>query len=184
MWKIQGINHEWPLLMWFHLHSLLATEVKMEILREFLESSTIHGLSYISSSKVGHITISFNIYNFHPWNTRLVVKHGQVISFNVFSDQDSKDPLVWHRLSRFHWRRIPHWQVLQGVVGIPYCHLNCHPSHQWPRLPCRVCLSSKGLQHSPLSWSCKRWQFWRNQKSIETISFWDLHGSSPQEICE
>ena len=33
-------------------HTLLATNAKMEILREFLESSTIHGLSYISSSKV------------------------------------------------------------------------------------------------------------------------------------
>ena len=29
----------------------------MEILREFLESSTIHGLSYISSSKVRPIRI-------------------------------------------------------------------------------------------------------------------------------
>ena len=38
------------------IRNLLPTEdpsfVKMEILREFLESSTIHGLSYISSSKV------------------------------------------------------------------------------------------------------------------------------------
>ena len=39
-----------------HLHFLRPIPaiplVKMEILREFLESSTIHGLSYISSSKV------------------------------------------------------------------------------------------------------------------------------------
>ena len=31
---------------------IVSLQVKMEILREFLESSTIHGLSYISSSKV------------------------------------------------------------------------------------------------------------------------------------
>ena len=31
--------------------------IKMEILREFLESSTIHGLSYIPSSKVKPIPI-------------------------------------------------------------------------------------------------------------------------------
>ena len=100
------------------------------------------------------------------------------------SDQDCKDPLVWHCLSRFHRRRNPNWQVLQGVAGFPDCHLRHHPSHRRSRLPCRFCLSSKGLQHSPLSWPCKRKNLWRAQKSIERISLWDLHGRSPQEIYE
>ena len=46
-----------------------------------------------------------------------------------FSDEDSKDFLVWGCLRRFHCCRSPDWQVLQGVAGFPHCHLRYHPSH-------------------------------------------------------
>ena len=56
---------------------------KMEILREFLESSTIHGLSYISSSKVKPIEL-FNTVLMMSTNTVFIIcnKHEMLmISF-------------------------------------------------------------------------------------------------------
>ena len=137
------------------LHFLPPIKVKMEILREFLESSTIHGLSYISSSKVKPIKELFNTVLIMS-NTVLIICMITITCWWSPSDQDCKDPLVWHCLSRFHRCWNPNWQVLQGVAGLPHCHLRHHPSHRRSRLPCRVCLSSKGLQHSSLSRSCRR----------------------------
>ena len=52
--KVENTKH-----LSLHLRSCLKAmpSMKMEILREFLESSTIHGLAYIPSSKVKPISI-------------------------------------------------------------------------------------------------------------------------------
>ena len=57
MWKTSRAYHKGVFSLWFHVLRVLPSlksllSVRMEILREFLDSSTIHGLSYISSSKV------------------------------------------------------------------------------------------------------------------------------------
>ena len=83
----------------------------MDILKEFLDSSTIHGLSYISSAGV-----SFNVKFLH-------------LTF-IFSDEVGKDFMVsscllWVRRS---WN--PYCQVLQGVAGEPHRHLDHHPPHR------------------------------------------------------
>ena len=70
----------------------------MDILREFLESSTIHGLTYISRAGVSFC--------------------GTIVSYrNFLSDQANKDYLVYHCLSQFHWGRNPDRQVVQGLAG-------------------------------------------------------------------
>ena len=42
----------------------VAVERKMEVLREFLETSTIHGLFYISNAKVSHPGVQTLLHNF------------------------------------------------------------------------------------------------------------------------
>ena len=49
-----GTTLKQPLLWFSENHPFFLTWPEMEIFREFLESSTIHGLSYISTAKVGY----------------------------------------------------------------------------------------------------------------------------------
>ena len=52
----QSASQPWPVLQSFHTASVPSRAFgTMDILREFLESSTIHGLNYISTAKVGEI---------------------------------------------------------------------------------------------------------------------------------
>ena len=61
----------------------------MDILKEFLESSTIHGLAHISMAKVSYILFFFTIF--------------------LFSEQISKDFMVWNSLSWVPWSWDPDW---------------------------------------------------------------------------
>ena len=48
----------------FHCWFDPSTWIKMDILREFLESSTIHGLTYISTAGVSFVGTSLSFYSF------------------------------------------------------------------------------------------------------------------------
>ena len=81
----------------------------MDILREFLESSTIHGLIYISTAKVKL---------FEPFSESFVV------------DQVRKNPLVLSCLLWVHLGWCPDRQVLQGLAGESHLHVDHHPPHR------------------------------------------------------
>ena len=115
--------------------------IAMDILREFLETSTIHGLTYISSARVSFCWVFY------------------LFTISFCPDQIGKGSLVFNCLSRVHWGWNPDWQVLQGLAGEPYRHLDHHPPHRWPGLPHCDRLSSEELQHCPLPWSCQGWQW-------------------------
>ena len=102
----------------------------MDILREFLESSTIHGLTYISTARVC-LNTSFLIFT------------------NPMSDEVSKDLMGSRRLPWVHRSWDPDQQVVQGVAGESHRHLDHHPPHRRPGLPQGDHLSSKELQHCP-----------------------------------
>ena len=70
----------------------------MDTLLEFLESSTIHGLSYLSTARVCFI-VFFPIFIF------------------FLSDKISKDSLVSCCLPWIHRGWNPYRQVVQGVAG-------------------------------------------------------------------
>ena len=65
----------------------------MDILREFLESSTIHGLNYISTARVSSSRYFSSFHCFSP-------------------DQVGKDSLVFGCLCRIHRGWNPHCQVV------------------------------------------------------------------------
>ena len=105
-----------------NIHWWLAST--MEILREFLESSTIHGLTYISTAQVFVVFPLFSM---------------------SFLDQISQVSVACHCLSWFHRCWNSDWQVLSWVARESHCHLNHHPPHKGPQLSRRHRLSSKGL---------------------------------------
>ena len=72
----------------------------MDILREFLESSTIHGLAYISTAKVSQYI------QFFWW------------SISLYLDKASQDSMVGACMPWVHWSGNPYWQVVQGVEGV------------------------------------------------------------------
>ena len=151
-----------------HKSQQISCNLGMDILREFLESSTIHGLTYISTARVGFCRFVSLFIVFPP-------------------DKVSKDSLDFSCLSWIYRGWNPHWQVLQGLARESYCHLNHHPPHWWPELPCCDHLSCKGLQHRPLPWPRKSWQWisirW-TQRDIEKSCLSDLYGAIPQGVCE
>ena len=75
------------------------------------------------------------------------------------SDQNSKGSLVLHCLLWVYCGWHLDWQVIPGMAGVSNCYLNHDPPHRRPRLPRCDCLSSKGLQHRPLSWPHKGLQW-------------------------
>ena len=137
----------------------------MHILKEFLESSTIHGLTYIASAKVS-LRVTF------------------ILSFLIL-DKVCKTSLA---LCCFRWicrGRNSDWQVLQGVAWESHRHLDHHPSHRWPGLPQGDHLSSKRLQHCPVPRSCESWHWkslWWKPKNTEKSCLWDFHGADPQGV--
>ena len=80
----------------------------MDILQEFLETSTIHGLTYISTAKVGATFFSF-------------------YTFPI--DLVGKDPVVWGCHTWVYRGWIPNRPVLQRMAGVSNCHLNHNTSH-------------------------------------------------------
>ena len=65
----------------------------MDILREFLESSTIHGITYISTARVSFQELIFNF-------------------IVILLDQVGKDSLVLDYLFWVHNSWNPYWQVI------------------------------------------------------------------------
>ena len=130
-----GDSHSWKFRFRYVVYDNFDW-IAMDILREFLETSTIHGLTYISSARV---SFCWAFYLF-------------IISF--LPDQVGKGSLVFNCLSWVHRGWNPNWEVLQGLAGKSYRHLDHDPPHRRPRLPCCDHLSSEGLQHRPLPWSC------------------------------
>ena len=125
------------------LHLFVPSDwIVMDILREFLESSTIHGLTYISTARV-----------------RLVWCSLFLLQYMLFlADKDCKDFLGWSCMSWVHRSWDPDWQVLLFLAGKSNNHVYHYPSHRRPWLPRCNNLPSKELQHSSLSWPRQCWQ--------------------------
>ena len=79
----------------------------MDIIREFLESSTIHGLAYIATAKV------------FQWLPFIVLRPFLLV-------QGCKDFVVWDCLSWVCRRWDFDRQVVQGVAGVANRHLDHH----------------------------------------------------------
>ena len=104
----------------------------MDIFKEFLEVSTIHGLAYIASAKVSFFSFKISLLN-----------HCNLVK----TDQAS---VAWNCLSWVRRGWDPDWQVVQGVAGQTRCHHDHYPCHRRPGVPHGGCLPSKGLQYGPL----------------------------------
>ena len=87
----------------------------MDILREFLEVSTIHGLAYISTAKVSLILPDKNF-----WIRTIRI---------LLSDKVCKAVLAWNCVSWFYQLWDPDWEVVQRVAGQTYRHHDHYPCH-------------------------------------------------------
>ena len=108
--------------------------IVMEVFREFLESSTIHGLYYVATAKVA------------PWSTNTILIH---MFFFLHLDtvrQDCLDSKCHHRFRR---SRLPGEQVGEHVDVLAGDDHHHHPPHRAAQVPHRHRLPTQGIQHSP-----------------------------------
>ena len=141
----------------------------MEIFREFLESSTIHGLAHISSSKVSvHKVLHF------------------CYLYMIFPDKDSKSSMGYSCLFWISMRRSADQQVFWGVARLTHIHHDHNPHYWRSRLSIGVCVSSKGIKHATQPRSFEGWQYlvlWRKAKDFERVCPPSIGGGFSQGVC-
>ena len=122
-----------PRLLWWHSSVLAISPRAMDILREFLESSTIHGLTCISTAKVS--------------NNSFLCTTCVLILDNI-----RKMLLVHHCYSWFCRSWISYQQFLLGVVKESCFNWDINPPHCWPGFPHSDSLPSEGLTQCSQLW--------------------------------
>ena len=104
---------------------------EMDVIKEFLESSTIHGISHISTSKV-------------------ILRNGLSQNNVPFIDWLRQAFLDWCCYIWIYGSFCADQQLLFRMANIPNSHDHHHPPAEEPQLPERDDLPPKGVQHCAL----------------------------------
>ena len=142
-------------------HGNIFPELMMGVFKEFLESSTIHGVARISSAKVGSCCgdrIQVQPMKAIPESLyqnilKLKGKHKQ-----HFTDLSWQMCLGFGGISGFSDCRIHHWQLLRKMAGEPNFHLIHNPHDQFAGISNCDSLPTFGFKHSPQLWSSQGWK--------------------------
>ena len=159
----------------------------MRVVKEFLESSTIHGLSRISSAKVRSFSSKVTYKSCYYESPRhqkfflyLKIMHFQDKSKTWHNcQQDLADP-SWQMCLGFcgsPWffdGRLHHWQLLHKMATVPNLHLIHDPSDQLAWVSNCDSLSTPWLKHSLELWPSQGWKsilVWKRSREPHGESF-------------